>query len=443
MDFKMTPEQKEKLDNAIKNFDAEIISNEPPSKLPLLNDYKAKYIDKKYFNDTGVLFIQHHLGPFIPKVMEMREDGMDPARSWFVDIPYSTNIDTKLMLVKNGFDEKKMTTIFNDPLDDYEKNQSDRIKFLLFKLANKSDDRNLLVIDDGAYFLRFLHSANIHDPELAKIFTGTRIVEQTTRGHRFIENQAEEIIKKFKLNVVSIARCDTKINFESRFIGAAVARALTNRIGDDKLSEMQFISVIGFGAVGRATTERLLTKSPMAKIDIIDIDKSKREEAMTLSSRITSLKSLNKKQEYELIVGCTGYTSLELADRKLLVNGAYLASGSSAAVEFNRQGFVELADKYPDDEIEILDRKESVNHGIHADILFSQEGGKKFTFLNAGFPINFDGKMESQPPRIIQVIHTLLYSAAIQVVENYNPGVLQRINEEKDHWIFNNAFNYL
>ena len=433
----------QKIEAVLKNFDREIISNYPPSELPLLSEYKAMYKQKDYFKDIDVIFIQHHLGPFIPKLDEMINDGMNPTRCWFIDIPYSTNIDTKLLLVKNGFDENKMTTIFNDPLEDYEKNQSDRIKFLLFKIANRLERRKLLVMDDGAYFLRFLYSANIHDPKMAELFTGTRIVEQTTRGHRFIENQAMEIINKYKLGVVSIARCKTKINFESPFIGAAVARALTNRLGDDILSEMKYISVIGFGAVGKATTARLLKKSPMAIIDVIDIDQTKRDEATEMSDRINSRKSFNQKQEYELIVGCTGYTSFELADRKLLVDGAYLASGSSAAVEFNRQGFVELADKYPDDEIEILDREETIKKGIHADIKFGQEGNKKFTFLNSGFPINFDGKMESQPPRIIQATHTLLYSAAIQTLENYNPGTMRMIESNKDQWIYEHSINYL
>ena len=432
-----------KLDNAIKNFDNEIIPNEPPSELPLLNKFKAKYKKKDYFCDTDVLFIQHHLGPFLPKLKEMNNDGLEKVRCWFVDIPYSTNLDTKLILGKEGFGTEQMTNIFNDPLDDYDKNQSDRVKFLLFKLASKKDNRKLLVVDDGAYFLRFLYSANIHDPKLAEIFKGTRIVEQTTRGHRFIENQAIEIIKKYKLNVVSIARCHTKINFESAFIGATVSRALTNRIGDDELNEMKYISVIGFGAVGKATTERLLKKSPLAKIDVIDINESKRDDATKMSNRINALKSLNQKREYELIVGCTGDTSFELSDRKLLVNGAYLASGSSAAVEFNRQGFVELADKYPDDEIEILDKEETIKKGIHANIRFSQERGRIFTFLNSGFPVNFDGKMECLPPRVIQSTHTLLYAAAIQAVENSVPGTLQKIDGDVDHWIYNNSFNYL
>jgi len=431
------------IDDAVNKFDKEVIPDKPPSELPLLKEYKTTFKEKDYFQDTDVLFIQHHLGPFIPRIREMSDDGMEKARTWFVDIPYSTNINTKLMLGKDGYETDKMTKIFNDPLDDYDKNQSDRMKFLLFKLANKLDFRKLLVIDDGAYFLRFLYSANIHDPEIAKLFSGASIVEQTTRGHRFIEKQATEIIEKYKLCVVSIARCHTKLNFESPFIGAAVSRALTSRIGDTKLSVMRSIAVIGFGAVRKSTVKRLLKKSPLAIIDVIDIDKDKRDDAIKLDQRVNAIKSLNQKHQCKLVVGCTGYTSFELSDRKLLADEAYLASGSSAALEFNRQGFVELADKYPDDEIEILDREETVKKGIHADIKFSQEGGKNFTFLNSGFPVNFDGKMECLPPKVIQSTHTLLYSAATQAIENYIPGIVQKIHTDKDHWIFKNSFKYL
>ena len=141
-------------------------------------------------------------------------------------------------------------------------------------------------------------------------------------------------------------------------------------------------------------------------------------------------------------MGCTGYNSFKLDQRALLADEAILASGSSAAVEFNRPAFVELADRYPDDEIEILDREKTIAQGIHAKISFQQEGGKKFTFLNAGFPVNFDGRLECLPTRTIQATHCLLFSAACQVLQQKSPG-LRLIDAEIDNWIYENAINQL
>jgi hypothetical protein len=111
-----------------------------------------------------------------------------------------------------------------------------------------------------------------------------------------------------------------------------------------------------------------------------------------------------------------------------------LASGSSAAIEFNRQDFVELADRYPDDEIEIVDREATRRKGIHATIRFNREGGNGFAFVNAGFPVNFDGRMECLPAKVIQATHSLMYAAARQALKQPAPG-WQPISEEADSWI--------
>ncbi|MGZ4864564.1 MAG: hypothetical protein ACXV5H_07095 [Halobacteriota archaeon] len=106
-------------------------------------------------------------------------------------------------------------------------------------------------------------------------------------------------------------------------------------------------------------------------------------------------------------------------------------SGSSAAVEFNRAGFVELADRYPNDDLKVLAQSSTKKQGIHATITIQQEGRKKFSFLNACFPINFDGRVECVPARIMQATHTLLYAAAIQSLKQTKRG-LDPIGETYD-----------
>jgi len=151
---------------------------------------------------------------------------------------------------------------------------------------------------------------------------------------------------------------------------------------------------------------------------------------------------LPEAREYDLVVGCTGYNSFKLDQRALLADGAILASGSSAAVEFNRAGFVELADAFADDEIEVLNRADTRTLGIHAPITFQKEFKKRFSFLNAGFPVNFDGRMECLPTRIIQATHVLLFEAGRQALRSKNHG-FEMINAEIDAWIFDQALNEL
>lgn len=131
---------------------------------------------------------------------------------------------------------------------------------------------------------------------------------------------------------------------------------------------------------------------------------------------------------------CTGYASFGVEDRFCLSKRATLVSCSSAAVEFNRAGFAEKAGKLSDFEILSPAQKSS---DIRATISLRAER-QTIDFLHAGFPINFDGEMEHIPDRFIQVTHTLLFAAAMQVLRLSGPK-LKKISPETDRWILRRA----
>ena len=427
---------------SLERFDDEAIPSVPPEHLPLIDELRQAFPQRAPFAGFDALFIQHQLGAFVPHLEAMLDDGLDPGRCWFVDIPYSTNLQVRSFLWQKGYREAQTTRLFGDPLEDYSSSQSLRVGFLLQKMANRPDPKPLLVVDDGAYFLRYLTSLKMHQPDLLKQFNGARVVEQTTRGHRYITGPGAEVIKLCDLHVVSIARCHTKLQFEAPFIGAAVSRALLRAVGRDRLAALRRIGIIGYGAVGKATVAALLKHAGHAAIDVVDIEAQAREDASKAGPLCRGVTELQDSGEYELVAGCTGYTSFKLEQRRLLADDALLASGSSAAVEFNRTGFIELADQFPDDDIEILEREKAIQEGIHATIRIRQEGRKVFSFVNAGFPVNFDGRIEVLPARVIQATHSLLYQAACQAATQASAGVRQ-IEGRTDHWIYNHALEHL
>ena len=435
-----------KIIKALSRYERKNRDTEPPAKFPLLEAFKTVHPSEGLFSDVDALFIQHHLGDLIPHIEAMVPEGLDRCRCWFADIPYSTNEMVRGLLETRGYKCEHMTGFFSDPLEDYDSSQSSRITYFMQRLAQRDSPKPLLVIDDGGHFVRFLKSAILHAPDLIPAFQGSYVVEQTTRGHRFLKKYKSDVVEPCKLSVVSIARCYTKKNYESPFVGEAVSRALVHAVGEDRLADMRYVAVIGFGAVGRATVSQLTKWTKRALIDIVDID----EEALRCASsfkshsgnRCRGLKELAANRQYELVVGCTGYNSFRIDQRGLLADDAILASGSSAAVEFNRTGFIELADRRPDDEIRILNRIRTRKKGIHAPIVFSHEGRKTFCFLNAGFPINFDGHLECMPAQFIQATHCLLYAASLQALQE-KPAGLNKIREEYDKWIFKNALDEL
>jgi hypothetical protein len=83
----------------------------------------------------------------------------------------------------------------------------------------------LLVVDDGAYFIRALSNLKAYEHGTTDVFRNrTYIVEQTTRGHRNIEEEKYSLLVKDLVNApgVIIVRCRTKVDFESPFIAAAL-----------------------------------------------------------------------------------------------------------------------------------------------------------------------------------------------------------------------------
>ena len=430
------------IEKALENFDLFQIGKSPPENLSILEELQHRLQKTKPFANIDVLFIQHHLGPFIGRLRSMIVSGLDPNRSWFVDIPYSTNSNVVEKLGQLGFPAHQRTTRFDDPLSNYGSAQAQRVASLMEILAKREDPRPLLVIDDGAYFARYLNSLKTYAPNQLDSFVGTTLVEQTTRGHRYLCNEAPEVIMRCNLSVVSIARCKTKSEFEGPFIGAAVSRAMKRSIGEERISNAKHIAVIGCGVVGEATVREICRNCPDAKIDVVDVDASVRAKAAQLSKHCEGLPQLRDYCEYDIVLGCTGYNSFHLDQRKLLADDAILASGSSAAIEFNRAGFIELADRYEDDEIEILNRDKTISEGIHAPIFLRQEKGKIFSFLNAGFPVNFDGRIECLPTKIIQATHGLLFTASIQAMAQKGPGI-NTINPDDDNWIFKKAVSEL
>jgi len=370
------------------------------------------------------------------------EDGLDPARSWFIDIPYSTNRTAQAAIQAMGCPAEQFTSLFDDPLAPYSVHQQQRVEGILHRLAMRTDPKPLLVIDDGAYFARALLAFSETDPAMAERFRDTAVVEQTTRGHRFLIEHTEAIIKRYGLRTVSIARSKTKTLFESPFIGAAVSRAILRTLEEQGsfFDHINRIAVIGYGPVGQATTAALLRRRPDIQPDVIDTDVDKHEAIIRAGANPHA--ALPQKGVYDLVVGCTGYNSFKLEHRQQLADGALLASGSSAAIEFNRAGFIELADRSADDEIEVLEREVTRAKGLHATIHIRQEERKTFAFLNAGFPVNFDGRLECLPTNVIQATHTLLYAAAQQVLEMTQPG-FSMLNKDIDEWIQSHALEHL
>lgn len=446
-----------RIDDALRRWDWSR-SNEPAGPMALLDLVRERFPGPP-LQQTDLLLIQHHLATTVPLVRAFTDDGLAVGDIWHADIPYSTNRGVNELLRTSLGHEDRTTPRMNDPLADYTVTQLLRVGMLLIALADRrrrrdgdhnggpqagaADEhgaRGLLVLDDGAYFLRAVLALRTAGHPAWKDLAGAAVVEQTTRGHRFLATHAGEI-RDLGLRVVSVARTTTKVGFEGPFIGGAVSRAVTQRAAALDVAPRR-IAIIGFGVVGRATAVELRRALPEAELVIVESLEDNRDNARLAMRGAQVVGAVADSDGYDLVVGCTGRNSFTVADRTTLADGALLASGSSAALEFDRAGFIELADAFDDDDVELLDRDETRNAGIHANLRMSFEGGKRATFLNAGFPVNFDGREECLPVQMIAPTRCLMYAAAGQALEQPTPG-LDVLHPKRDAWILSQALDQL
>lgn len=223
-------------------------------------------------------------------------------------------------------------------------------------------------------------------------------------------------------------------------------KSIKNFKGKKKLGR---VLVLGFGSVGKATTKEISKRRLAKEIDVSEKDTSLTSEIKKIKKVKNVLPPLNSPSfnsdlKYDAIIGCTGYSSFKPENVDILNDHAVLASGSSATVEFNRVKFLEKLQNTKH-RFKLVNKKQIIkDDDIHSHITLQKEN-KSFTFLNAGFPVNFDGSTESQPYWTIQMTHCLLIAAsqeALKLTKQKKFG-FKELNPDDDSWIFQNSLKHL
>lgn len=207
--------------------------------------------------------------------------------------------------------------------------------------------------------------------------------------------------------------------------------ALKTTRADPSLDE---ILIIGFGSIGKMTTQEVKKICDRTHIHVFDTDPNKQKEITSMGVKV--LTELPEKGEYTSVFGCTGYASFPIEKTQILADNAFLVTGSSAAIEFNREKMIDLAYLSDTDAFYILEPEKTRKKGIHATINLSKDG-KEFSFANAGFPVNFDGSVECVPYEIIQLTHGLLLAASLETLSS-EPG-FSNLNQKDDRWFQENG----
>ncbi len=400
-----------------------------PDRLPLLDAFVEERIgDEQPLAGLTTVLIQHQLGSLVPMTRTLLRLGVDPARLYCIDIPYTANQTVQAELVRLGIPESNFAPSHYHLELQYASYQRFRVEDMAVRLAKSLDasDR-CLVFDDGSYCLEALSCFATKVPEL-------HVVEQTTRG--IIKINGDAALREYcdTVRVMNVAQSPPKGTLEAPFIGHAVTRALVDRLaGEFERLRQGRCLILGFGQIGKNVAAALVAHGiPRGNIHVMDPSPEARALAATRGFTVWD-RRFPEKRRFSLVVGCSGTTSFGIGDRAFLEDGAILASASSGSAELSREAFIELADTHPSHDIYVIDRDTLGSRSIHSDIrvrLVDREA----RFLNGGFPVNFDGQVNSVPPRFIQATHALQLGAAVEAVAHDTRGLID-LSDDLCEWV--------
>ena len=383
--------------------------------MPLLERWLQRAERSRPLRGVTALMLQHQLGNQVPQTEALIRLGLAPERIHWIDIPYTSTPRVREALRGLGIPAAHLHTGDFRLLQDYAPYQRLRVQKFLRDLA-ASPPEHLLVLDDGSYLLEALSCQRHALPRLS-------IVEQTTRGLIKIDENAALAERALEAPVVNVAGSDPKKYLEPPFIGAAVCDKLLRGVGARlRPGPRDRCLLLGYGAIGRQVAAFASHRLGFARERIHVHDPNEVAQRQALRDGFAAFDRRDRTQRFTLVLGCSGRESFKVGDHVLLEDGACLASATSGTVELSRERFIELAEASPYDDVWIV--KQGLDEANpHSDIDFHFMG-RGATFLNGGFPVNFDGGVNCVPPHYIQPTATLMCAAAVQAVAESRRGIV-------------------
>jgi S-adenosylhomocysteine hydrolase len=266
-----------------------------------------------------------------------------------------------------------------------------------------------------------------------------QIVEQTTRGIMHIRE--DPIVAEYAsgVPVVNVAESPPKRMLEGPCIGRSVWESLHRRIGDDfRNGAHPRVLILGAGTIGRAVARALVQVAaiPPTRISVADSAVEPRAWARRMGFSVWDRHSAPERSEmsgYNLVVGCSGHPSFGPADAHVLAEDGVLASASSGDEEFAKQAFLNQAESVKRERA----RNGTARPSVHDDLKLVLNA-RPVVMMNSGFPVNFDGCINSVPPEYMQATRIAMIAAATQAVGAERAGV-QPLSESFVEWIMTNC----
>ena len=340
-------------------------------KIPLVYKFISELRDFD-LSDVLIICVQHLFLSTYYMFESLLDVGLKPENLFILGKCYSTDMRAFSKFKEMGAFVSSRSHFYNGH-EPYDHTLLSAAESLLDEVLNKKDlseFRKIIILDDGGDLLGL---ANDKLPHLDN-FIG---IEQTASGY----NRVKENLPFF--SVINLARSWAKLQHETPIIIKSISSQMLNKLREYK-HKVKNVLIIGYGSLGQSIHQNLIS---IFRVDFFD----------PKFKDILGLKNLHKNlNKYDLIIGCTGATSLPGIYHKLLKKGVILASTSSSDREFDG---VHLRKLLPP------------NDDCHADMEING-----ITLLNSGFPINFTPNYDESDTLEFQLTRALIVASIYQAV---------------------------
>lgn len=361
------------------------------SKFPLI-EFSSSFFEDQALENYYIIGVQHILGTTHEMFKALFKKGLKRENLALIGKCYSTDPEVFQAMIAEGIDICESSFHFDSHVSFDEMFKNNIRRFLLRrkdKLNSQGFDK-IIILDDGGELLEMIE-------EFLERRENVIGIEQTSSGYNKL------IDKQHVLPIINLARAEVKKTMESPIIISAAMTQLQRKLKE--LSHRpQKILIMGNGVLG-SKIRSLLNGSYV--VHMFDVDREKSDFSQEqLHERL---------KEYDAIIGCTGRTSLSIAEHLHLKKGCVLISVSSSDREFDAIS---------------LRKRTSKARNCFEDI--EVDG---IRLLNCGFPINFTGEGEKEDSKLIQLTRALIISSIQQAsVCQAQPGFVD-MDAEIQHQI--------
>lgn len=320
--------------------------------------------------NVAIMGAQHIMESTLLMFRNFIANGLDPKKVFLIGKCYSTSRSVYKDFHKEGIHVCPSSFLFDshESYDHLYKQNIEKFVTSSFENLSKANIKKLIVLDDGGYLIDAMNSLNTNGLEIVSI-------EQTSAGINHLKKTAVDF------PIFNVARSKAKLELETPFIVDSSLQRLWKHVDPETINS---VLVLGCGSIGKEVAKKL------NHYDINAYDPLYHPEE--------SLPSLLRKSD--LIIGCSGTTSLKSSNYNYLKEGAYLASFSSSDREFDAPYFRRLS---PPSNNCLLNFKFGATR-----------------LIQGGFPINFWGSRNNIPFIKIQLTLSLLTSAIYEAAGSDN-----------------------